>query len=108
MRRSLVQEVNGPCYPRPPFRRPDWWQGRQFNRLSSGFTEISQILSTRGDEGMVWLQHRGRDGIGPSIADLGVLRLVRDIAHDPEVVQRVRQIRMERAETGLLQKGRFA
>jgi hypothetical protein len=63
---------------------------------------------TRGDEGMIWLQRRGRNGIGPAIAELGVLRLVRDIAHDAEVVQRVGQVRMERAETSFLQKSSLA
>jgi hypothetical protein len=57
---------------------------------------------------MVWLQHRGRDGRGSSIAELGVGRLVPDLTHDAEVVQRVGQVRMERPETGLLQKGSFA
>jgi hypothetical protein len=57
---------------------------------------------------MVWFQHRGRDGIGSSIAKLGVRRLVRDLAHDAQVVQRVGQVRMERAETGLLQNYGFA
>jgi hypothetical protein len=39
---------------------------------------------------------------------LGVVRLVRDLADDAEVVQCVGEIRVKRAEAGLLQKRRLA
>jgi hypothetical protein len=57
---------------------------------------------------MVGLQNRGRDGMGLSIAELGVGRLVCDLADDAKIIQRVGEVRMERAEVGLLQKGSFA
>ena len=57
---------------------------------------------------MIGFQDGRRDRGGPSKALLGVNGLVGDLAHDAEVVQRVGEIRMERAEAGLLQKGSFA
>ncbi len=39
---------------------------------------------------------------------LGVVRLVRDLAHDAEVVERVGEIGVERTEALLLQLSRFA
>jgi len=57
---------------------------------------------------MIRFQDGGRDRAGPSKELLGVDRLFRDLTHDAEVVQGVGEIRMERAEAGLLQKGSLA
>lgn len=57
---------------------------------------------------MIGFQDGRRDRGGPSKAVLGVDGLFGDLAHDAEVVQRVGEVRMERPETGLLQKGRLA
>jgi hypothetical protein len=57
---------------------------------------------------MIWFQDCRRDRVGSSKAVLGVDGLFRDLAHDAEVVERIGEVRMERAETGLLQKGGLA
>jgi hypothetical protein len=57
---------------------------------------------------MIWFQDGRRDRAGPSKEVLGVDGLFRDLAHDAEVVQRVGEVRMERAEAGLLQDGSLA
>ncbi len=57
---------------------------------------------------MIWFQDGCRDRAGPSKELLGVDWLFRDLTHDAEVVQGVGEVRMERAEAGLLQKGSLA
>jgi hypothetical protein len=57
---------------------------------------------------MIWCQNRGRDRPGPSKTTLGIDRLARELAGDAEVIQRVGDVRMERAEAGLLQTGYLA
>ena len=57
---------------------------------------------------MIRFQDGGRDRAGPSKEVLGVDWFFRDLTHDAEVVQRVGEVRMERAEAGLLQKGSLA
>jgi len=57
---------------------------------------------------MIGFQDGRRDRGGPPKEVLGVDGLFGDFAHDAEVVQRIGEIRMERSETGLLQKGSLA
>ena len=69
--------------------------------------EILEVLPARGDERMIRLERR-RGDIGATKIALGLGRLLRHLTDDTQIVQRVRKIRMERAEAGLLQLGRLA
>ena len=75
---------------------------RYVERYSPGGAKILQVLSTRGDEGVIRLEGCDRDLVRTPKALLRFVRLARDLAHDAEIVQRVGNIRMERAEAGLL------
>ena len=57
---------------------------------------------------MVWLQYGCRDGIGAPKAAIRLDQIASNFAHDAEVVQRVGEVRMERAETGLLHERSLA
>ena len=57
---------------------------------------------------MVVRQNRPRDLIRSPVEALGVGRLVDDLADDAEIVQRVGEVGIERAELGLLHERRVA
>ena len=70
--------------------------------------EILEVLPARGDERMIRLERRRGDIVRATKIALGLCRLLRHLTDDTQIVQRVRKIRMERAEAGLLQPGRLA
>jgi hypothetical protein len=57
---------------------------------------------------MIGRQHGRRDGKGAPKAALRLDQIARDFAHDAEVVQRVGEVGMKRAEAGFLCDGSLA
>ena len=85
-----------------------WWRGRKVHRLAARGTEILEVLPARGDERMIGRQGgRGNRARAPEKL-LGVGVLPGDLAHDPEVIERVREIGMERSDARLLQRRHLA
>ena len=80
----------------------------QFDLLAPPLTKVAKILLTGRDEGMVRMQRRSRDADRPPEVLLRVVWFSGDFAHDPDVVQRVGQVRMARPETRFLQASRLA
>lgn len=78
----------------------DWSERRAGCR-----TEISEILSAGRDERMVGGQGRRSDEIRSPITRFGFGGCPEAFADDPEVVQRVGEVRMSGAELRLLQRG---
>ena len=75
---------------------------------SPGGAEILEVLPARGDKRMIRIERRHGDIVRATKIALGLCRLLRHLTDDTQIVQRVRKIRMERAEAGLLQPGRLA
>src|SRR5262245_56671276 len=64
--------------------------------------KLVQILAARGDEGMVGRERGSGDVVCPAITLFRVAELVEYFADDAEIVQRVRQLRIDRTETSFL------
>ena len=51
---------------------------------------------------MPWAERRDRNRVGTSVTVLGLVELVRALAYEGEVVQRAREVRVDRPEAELL------
>jgi hypothetical protein len=68
------------------------------DRQATRAAEVFKVLSARHSHRMVGRQRRRRNGSRPAIERLGLSESSRSFGDDGEVVQRVGQIRMERAQ----------
>ena len=77
------------------------WQ-RQLERPSVSLAEIPQVLAAGNHDGVVGREHRLHNGVCPTIALLRVSWFADALARDAQVVQRAREVRVQRAELGFL------
>ena len=67
--------------------------------------EVHKVLEAGSDERMPWAERGDRNRVGASIPALGLVKLVRALAYEGEVVERAREVRVEGPEAQFLYGG---